>query len=722
MLFIVLPVIAFVMLLLSLSLNEQTPRGLYTTFRIAFVQALISLSSLVFAYNETASALDLLTPTSARLFWLLAVLGSAGWLGRSVKRNRRSNPGSQVNHVFRLRGIDQQPRILIYAGVALIVLPLLALAVYVPPNNYDSHQYHLSRILYWLANQNLGHYPTMHVQQLYHNVFAEYLVLHTFLLTGSDLFANLVQFTAMLGSVLAVSLLARSFGMRYRGQLLAGVLMLTLPIGLFESTTTQNDYVACFFFVAFILFGYRFLQQHNRQELVWCLLALVLGCFTKYTVMFFALPFVVYFGIRILSQYGRWSGVAAAGGAAGLFGLVFGPFFARNHSFFGSILGPLPGSRFYTEKIPVDGFSLAYSVSNTIKNAGLHVGLPYLPYNHWIDSIIKGIHHLIGVSVTDPALSLNDYHTRFSMQEDMAPNTLHLALLVLAGLLLLFQRGHKPVKLLLLLMGIGFVMFSSMFKFQFYSSRTQMPFFALGCVVIAYVVIQTLRWSGRWLIAVLYGLSLPVVLGNPAKMIVPARYLSKRLLAHVPGNICPADTSQQRQFRQTVSDYYRIDATAACYSIRQAYSYADRRVIFNKLDAIGYFQTDKLQSVLTQNRAQTYFTNHPGHYIDYAPLLAHIGPDVQNIGILFTNDWGIYHFWSTLASVRQQPVEMRYIQYYREYNRLVNAHHPFRYNYVLANHPDPMKQIDPGTIAAVYTSGPFTLVRLKQPVATTYPY
>ena len=722
MLFALLPIVAYVLVLLRLFLREQAKSGPYTAFRVAFVQTFIALSLLVFTYNETASAFSLITPTSARLFWLLACLGAAGWLWRITTRDRWPHQRRQLTSLVRLEGLNRPSRILVWAGIALLVLPLLLLAIYVPPNNFDSHQYHLSRILYWLADQNLDHYPTMHVQQLYHNVFAEYLVLHTFLLAGSDQFANLIQFVAMLGSVLAVSLLARSLGMAYRGQLLAGILMLTLPIGLFESTTTQNDYVACFFCIAFVTFGYRFLQQRSRQALLCCLLALTLGAFTKYTVLFFALPFVVYFGVRILIQDGIGFGMAVAGGAAGLFALVFGPFFARNYWFFGSPLGPLPGSRFYTEKIPVDGFSVAYSVSNTIKNAGLHLGLPYLPYNRWVDSVVASVHRVLGVAVADPAVSLNSYHTRFVMQEDMAPNTLHFALLVLAGLLLLVKRGHKPAKLMLLLTAIGFVLFSSTFKFQLYSSRTQMPFFALGCVVTAYAAVQILHRSGFWLALLLCGLALPIVLGNPAKMVVPVRYLSKRLLAHVPRDICPVDAWQQQLYGQLLVRYYRTEAPTACYPIRQTYGLADRRLIFGKLDSIGYFRADKSQSVLAQSRTQTSFTNHPEHYADYAPLLAHVGPDVQNVGVLFSNDWGIYHFWRALVQAKHRPVEMRYIQYYREYERLPNAHQPFRYNYVLANHPDPVKQIDPKTIAAVYTSGQLTLIRLNRPVSTTYPY
>jgi len=722
MVFILLSVFSFGALFLCQFLRERTHNGPFTSFRLAYVQAAIMLSSLVFLYNEVASAANLITPTSSRLFWLVVSLGAGGWLVYSRRQGLLNLKTSLPGGVTGPGRVDSPSVGIIGAGCLLIIGPLLWLAIYAPPSNFDSHQYHLTRILFWMANRNLDHYPTPHIQQLYHNVFAEYLVLHTFLLTGSDRFANLVQFAAMLGSVLAVSMLARLFGLAYRGQLLAAILMLTLPIGLYEATTTQNDYVACFFFAAFVLFGYRFLQQGQRSELIWCLLSLVLGSFTKYTVMFFALPFVIYFGIAILRKRGFGFGAGVAGGAAGLFGLVFAPFLARNYALFGAVLGPVAGSRFYTEKIPVDAVSVAYTISDTIKNAGLHLGLPYMPYNRWVDSVIEQIHRWLGVSVTDPAVSLNAYHTRFVMQEDMAPNTVHFVLLTLAALLIVFRRGHGPMKLFVALMVVGFVLFSSTFKFQFFSSRTQMPFFALGCVATAYAIGQLLNRSGFWLMVLLYAFGLTVVLGNLAKMVIPVRYQTKRLLAHIPRDICPATPRQRQQFEQVMRPYYRLDPAAACYPLRQPYGFADRQLIFHKLDSINYFQVDKSQSVLVQSRVQAYFSSHPNDYTDYATLLPYVGNDAQNVGMLFGDDSGTYHYWAALAETLHRPVGMAYLRYFREYDKLPNAHQPFRYNYILVNAHNLIGLIDPKTIASVHASGKLTLIRLRQPSDKTYPY
>ncbi|GAB4016065.1 hypothetical protein [Spirosoma koreense] len=709
---------------LSLFIHYRIRSGPYTAIRIAFVQTLILHGLLIFTYNELFSPFNLITPLTARLYWLVMAMAACGWLFRSAGGwAGLAKITRELLGVLRLTGIDGRSRFLLYTGVVLLILPLLMLAVLAPPNNYDSHMYHLTRVLYWLSDQNLDHFPTMHIQQLYHNVFAEYLVLHTFLLVGSDQLANVIQYGAMLGSVLSVSLLAKQLGLTYRGQLLAGILMACLPIGLFESTTTQNDYVACFFFLGFVLFGYQFLRQPVWYILACCLLSLVFGSFTKYPVLFFALPFVLYFAIQILRRQGFQYGLVTLAGAVLLFCLVFGPFFARNYAIFGAILSPTDTSRLATEKIPVDKFSIPYSISNVIKNAGLHVGAPYLPYNQQMDSLVVRAHRLMGVKLEEPAISKDRFHVRFSMQEDMAPNTIHFFLLLIMAVILFTRRGHGPAKLLFGMALIGFVLYSSVFKFQLFSSRVHMPFFALGCVSIAYTYEAVLKRTGFFLALVLYVLSLLVVLGNPSKMIIPIRYLAQRVLAHVPRYICSSSESQRQRFYGVLQPYYESIETPYCLSLRQSYGYSDRSAVFDKLDSMDYFRHDKEESILFESRTQAYFANHQSNYDAFAPLLAHIGPDAQNIGFFPVGDSGFYHYWSALNQHREHPVGMAYIRYAREYAKLPNAQRPFCYNYILSDDAGFVRlHIPADAIAETHTSGRLTLFRLKHSSCQTYQY
>ena len=723
--YFLLLLVSFAATTLSLFLRQETRNGPYTALRLSFVQTLILHGLLMFCYNEVFSYLDLITPLTARLYWFVVALATCVWLARSVG----GKAGLQrllyrITTVVKVNNVDQRSRFLLYTGLIVMMLPLLALAVYAPPNNYDSNHYHLNRILYWLSNHNLDHYPTMHVQQLYHNVFGEYLVLHTFLLTGSDQLANFIQFGAMIGSITAVSLLAKRLGLPYRGQLLAGALMACLPIGILESTTTQVDYIACFFFISFVLFGFWFINQPNRLTLAWCLLALVFGSFTKYPVLFFALPYALYFAFRIISRQGFRFGLVTLLGAILFYGVVFGPFFSRNYRLFGSILSPQAPSRLMDEKIPVDKFSVAYSVSNLVKNAGLHISVPYLPYNLKAESAVVQFHRLLGVSIEEPAISKDRFHVRFSMEEDSAPNTIHFFLLLIALLILFSRRGHLSAKLLFGLALAGLVLYSSVFKFQWFSSRIHMQFFAIGCIITAYVYGAILKRSGFYLALLLGGLSMAVVLGNPAKMVVPLRYVAKRVLAHIPRHLGVDTPTQQQRFLQAVGTYYEpvpSPICPLCLSLRQSYSYSERAEIFRKLDSMNYFRHDKEESILFESRTQAYFASHTADYDAYAPLLTHIGSDVQNVGFMPTNNTGFYHFWSALNQQTKHLIRMAYVRYPREYVNLPNARQPFCYNYILSDDKELIgRLLKTADIADLYTSGKLTLVRLKRSTCQTY--
>ena len=73
------------------------------------------------------------------------------------------------------------------------------------------------------------------------------------------------------------------------------------------------------------------------------MVAVVLGGFTKYTVLFYALPFCLLFSIREISKkrWGRLLGLGLFG--AVIFVSINFPFLHRNDRFFGSPFGPQPG-------------------------------------------------------------------------------------------------------------------------------------------------------------------------------------------------------------------------------------------------------------------------------------------------------------------------------------------------------------------------------------------
>ena len=62
-----------------------------------------------------------------------------------------------------------------------------------PPNNWDSMSYHLSRIQYWIQGSGIHFFDTNNFRQNLFSPLSEFIILHTQILSDTDLFANLVQ-------------------------------------------------------------------------------------------------------------------------------------------------------------------------------------------------------------------------------------------------------------------------------------------------------------------------------------------------------------------------------------------------------------------------------------------------------------------------------------------------------------------------------------------------
>src|SRR5262249_24186271 len=78
------------------------------------------------------------------------------------------------------------PERLLGAGLLVLVLGELTLALASPPNNYDSQTYHLPKIEHWVAQHNVQFFATEIQRQITISPGAEYLLLHLRLLTGGD--------------------------------------------------------------------------------------------------------------------------------------------------------------------------------------------------------------------------------------------------------------------------------------------------------------------------------------------------------------------------------------------------------------------------------------------------------------------------------------------------------------------------------------------------------
>ena len=107
----------------------------------------------------------------------------------------------------------------------------------------------MSRVAHWAQQNGVQHFATGIEVQNNMAPGAEFLVLHSYVLSASDNWVNFISWFAMVGSAIGVSWIAHQLGSGRRGQLLAAVFVITLPMGIAESTSTMTDFVVTFWLV-----------------------------------------------------------------------------------------------------------------------------------------------------------------------------------------------------------------------------------------------------------------------------------------------------------------------------------------------------------------------------------------------------------------------------------------------------------------------------------------
>ena len=397
-------------------------------------------------------------------------------------------------------------------GVAAILGLVRLTAILAPPNTNDALDYHMPRVVHWIQNGSLTFYPTAVPWQLSHNPGAEYAIAHFQLLSGGDRWANLVQWFAMVGSVIGVTLLAKDLGADVRGQVYTAVVSATIPMGILQGATAQNDYVVAFWLVALV-----FYLRRPRTAAGWWSgagagAALGLALLTKSTAYLFAFPFLIWFGFSNLRS-ARWRLVKPVAVIAMIVLALNLGHFTRNYGLYDSPVGPgqkgPPGTTY--GKYTNDVFSTTTFASNVVRNLALHVGLRGIARQE--TEFVEDLHRLVGADPNDPRTTWTGQ--RFSIQplwtnEDFAGNHLHLVLgIATVGLCLANGRLRRRRGLLAYLAAViaGFLLFALVLKWTPWVTRLYLALFVLFALV-AGLALASIRWrvaSRATLLALLVG-------------------------------------------------------------------------------------------------------------------------------------------------------------------------------------------------------------------------
>jgi hypothetical protein len=285
---VVLPVATFLALwalLIGLGPQDREPE-----WRSAFLRAAVVWGALAAVSAEVLSLFAAVRQGWLAAFWgLVLVLLFAYSVRRGLFRAawmhlRGLKPGFSVGER------------LILVGIMGVVLLLLLIAWVSPPNNYDSYLYHMARVVHWAQAGSLDHFPSGFEHQLTKPTWAETAILHLRVLWGNDKPANLVQWFSMLGSLIGVSAITGLLGGTRKAQILAATVALSIPMGILQATSTQNDYVVAFWMVclAYLVVRHR-RQQASPGDVGYVALATGLGMLTKGTGYVYAVPLLAWY-------------------------------------------------------------------------------------------------------------------------------------------------------------------------------------------------------------------------------------------------------------------------------------------------------------------------------------------------------------------------------------------------------------------------------------------
>ncbi len=414
---------------------------------------------------------------------------------------------------------------IIVGAIAFILATTFAAAILYPPNTWDSMTYHMSRVAHWISNNSVSLYPTAITRQNYQMPLAEFAIMHVQILTGFDLYANLVQWMSFLVLACLGLLVAGELGLSNRQQLISAIVIVTLPMAILQASSTQNDLVVSSFLMSFSLFMLRLRENLSVENLFFASISLGLALLTKGTAYIYCAAIGLSLAVPVLLArvYARpqlLKATAALSLAVIIALLLNAGYFWRN---FHSNERPLStdGQNYFNEDI-----SAATLVSNILRNGALHLGTPSDRIN-WYQ--YRALQVVLGSQLNNPKTTWKavSFGIPYKRHEDLAGNLIHMlvALFCVVLLPITWGQGHHTRAIWYAIgVMIGAVLYCWILKWQPWASRLHTPLFTLAAPLIA--ITLTLDIGGVWkrigsvIIACMILFSLPFAYDNLSRSLV----------------------------------------------------------------------------------------------------------------------------------------------------------------------------------------------------------
>ena len=410
-----------------------------------------------------------------------------------------------------------------------MLLITLITALISPPNNWDSMTYHMSRVEYWIQNKGIFFFKTNNPRQNVLAPFSEFLILHFQILSGSDIFANLVQWISLIIGLTAVSLICKEFGLDKRLQLISAIFICSLPIVLLQASSTKNDIVASTFILLFYYYQILLIKRYSIASVYLAGFSLGLGILTKGTcyILFFAIG-ITYFAYLIAFKIWDTKKIIFRYGIIFFIGLLINlPHFLRNIFKYNDLLGlsALPS-------LTNEFFSFGVMFSNLIRHIAYQLGTKIDIINWYIYRIVE---ILLGNNINDPKTSFLDRDFRppfFSLHEDAAGNLIHtLVIIIIFFISLAFIKQFKRIQLTSLFIAvISILLYCFLLKWQPWTGKV-LPLFVITTpflmVALNYILpIKKLKIAFYIILVIILIRTLPYLFYNESRPLLANNYKS----------------------------------------------------------------------------------------------------------------------------------------------------------------------------------------------------
>jgi 4-amino-4-deoxy-L-arabinose transferase-like glycosyltransferase len=488
----------------------------------AFIPAVLLLSTLVVISTEVLSVFHFYCYQGLTCFWGLidiVLFFPVAWHFKHYKKERFTVPFLPM--IKRMDGTSK----IVWLGLILLLSAIFIQGLIYPPNNWDSMTYHMARIVHWTQNRSVEHYPAIFLPQLYQPPFAEYFISQICILTGSDVFANSVQWFFLVSTLFVIRNISRELGMDEKQQLLVVILALTIPEAVLQGSSTQNDLVVAFFISCAFYYSMISLRSFSFYSCSFLGISAALSILTKATAYLFLTPVLMISGAismyQIISQK-KWK---LATGYLLIITIIFMMnvgFYYRNYQFTHSIFG-VTGREASMYKN--DLHTIPVLISNISRNTALHFGVP--GFSNLAENLTVKLHHWLGLAPNDARTTFDyvrDFHiTPYGTHEDFGANIIHVVLMIISTLLfiLYFRRMRREMLIYVLAVLSQFLLFCFYLKWQPWNSRLHTPLFILFTPVLAFFLAYTLPVKLRYfIVSLLYVYAVLVCLFNYSRPII----------------------------------------------------------------------------------------------------------------------------------------------------------------------------------------------------------